>query len=169
MSSRSMPTVLAQLFTSLKSFCGPAIPSRLRDPVAFEKQSIRLGPPGSAIQAGPRRRGAMHRCTRGDPTFRLSGVRLANLDRAPAEVRAVQLQQVEGIEQSPRLVPTMAEQLEGSHALVIAAHKLAVRAPHVPGAAARRAKSEEEGRGSIRSFAATPTPACFSPSVNAPP
>ena len=37
-------------------------------------QSIWLGPPGSAIQAGGRR--SHHRCTRGDPTFRHSGVLL---------------------------------------------------------------------------------------------
>jgi hypothetical protein len=37
-------------------------------------QSIWLGPPGSAIQAGGRR--GHHRCTRDDPTFRHSGMLL---------------------------------------------------------------------------------------------
>ena len=59
--------------------------------------------------------------------------RLAHLDRLPPKVRAVQLQQVKGAKEGRRLVPAMAKHLEGSHALLIAAHNLAVdqTGPHL--------------------------------------
>jgi hypothetical protein len=43
-----------------------------------------------------------------------------------AEVRTVQLQKVEGVEECFGLIPTVAEQLEGGHAVLIAAHHLAI-------------------------------------------
>ena len=52
--------------------------------------------------------------------------RLAHLDRLPPKVRAVQLQQVKGAKEGRRLVPAMAKHLEGSHALLIAAHLFTV-------------------------------------------
>ena len=46
--------------------------------------------------------------------------RLADLDRLPPEVRPVQLQQIECIEKGLWFVPAMAEQVEGSHPLLVA-------------------------------------------------
>jgi hypothetical protein len=40
--------------------------------------------------------------------------RFAHFDRLSPEVRAVQLQEVEGVQEGLGLVPTMTEQLEGS-------------------------------------------------------
>ena len=59
--------------------------------------------------------------------------RLAHLDRLPAQVVAVQLQQVEGVEERLRLVPAVAEQLEGGQPPLVAAHHLAVdqAGPHL--------------------------------------
>src|SRR4051812_35810908 len=51
--------------------------------------------------------------------------RLTHPDRLPPQVRPVQLQQVEGIEERLRLVPPMAK-LERSHSLRITTHHLAV-------------------------------------------
>ena len=63
----------------------------------------------------------------------LASVAFTDLDRLTPQVRAVQLQQVEGVEERPRLVPPVAEQLEGSHPLLVAAHHLAVdqAGPHL--------------------------------------
>ena len=44
---------------------------------------------------------------------------LPYLDRLPPQVRAVQLQQVEGVEEYLRLVPATAQHVEGGHALLI--------------------------------------------------
>jgi hypothetical protein len=49
----------------------------------------------------------------------------ADLDRLAPKVRPIQRQQVEGVEDRPRLVPTVAEQLKGSHALLVATHDFA--------------------------------------------
>ena len=54
--------------------------------------------------------------------------RLAHLDGLAAQVRAIQLQQVEGIQERIWLVPASAEHMEGSHALL----SLSVRLPYVP-------------------------------------
>jgi hypothetical protein len=51
---------------------------------------------------------------------------LAHLDRLSAQVGAVQLQQVEGLEERLRLVPPMAQELEVGHAPLVATHHLAV-------------------------------------------
>ena len=50
-----------------------------------------------------------------------------------AQVRAVQLQQVEGVEERLRLVPPVPEHEERSHTTVVAAHNLAVdqAGPHL--------------------------------------
>jgi hypothetical protein len=58
--------------------------------------------------------------------------RLAYLDGLPAEVRAVQLKQVEGVEERSRLVPPVPEHLEGGRTLLVAAHNFAVEqaGPH---------------------------------------
>jgi hypothetical protein len=52
--------------------------------------------------------------------------RLAHLNRFPPKVRAVQLQQVEGVEECLGLVPPMPQELERSHSLLITTHHLAV-------------------------------------------
>jgi hypothetical protein len=52
---------------------------------------------------------------------------LAHFDRLPAQIGAVQLQEVEGVQEGVGLVPTMTEQLERSHALLVAAHDFARR------------------------------------------
>jgi hypothetical protein len=52
--------------------------------------------------------------------------RLADLDWLPAYVGAVQLQQVERIQERLRLVLTVAQNMEGSHAPLVAAHDLFV-------------------------------------------
>jgi hypothetical protein len=59
--------------------------------------------------------------------------RLADLDRLPPQVRAVELEQVEGVEECLRLIRAVAEQVEGSHPLLGAAHHLAVdeAGPHL--------------------------------------
>jgi hypothetical protein len=46
--------------------------------------------------------------------------RLANFERLSAQVCAVQLQKIEGVEERLGLVPAMAQQLEGSDALLVA-------------------------------------------------
>ena len=48
--------------------------------------------------------------------------RLSHLDRFPTQVRAVELQQIEGVEESLRLGPPVPEQLEGGQPPLIAAH-----------------------------------------------
>jgi hypothetical protein len=52
--------------------------------------------------------------------------RLAHLDRFSAQVCAVQLQQVEGIQEGLGLVPAVTEHVEGRRALFVAAHHLAI-------------------------------------------
>jgi hypothetical protein len=48
---------------------------------------------------------------------------LAHLDGLPAQVRAIQRQQVEGVEEGPGLVPPAAEQPEGGQPPLVAAHR----------------------------------------------
>jgi hypothetical protein len=59
--------------------------------------------------------------------------RLANLERLLAQVLAVQLQEVKGVQEGLGFVPAMAEQVEGSHAVLIAAHHLTIdqAGPHL--------------------------------------
>jgi hypothetical protein len=52
--------------------------------------------------------------------------RLAHLDWLATQVRAVQFQQVKGIEERLGLVPASAEHMEGSHTPLVAAHYLPV-------------------------------------------
>jgi hypothetical protein len=49
-----------------------------------------------------------------------------DLDRLSAEVRPVQLQQVEGVEKCLGLVPPMSDHMEGGHSLFVAAHHLGI-------------------------------------------
>jgi hypothetical protein len=51
---------------------------------------------------------------------------LSDLDRLTPQARAVQLQQVEDVEERAGLVAPVAEQLKGSPAFLIATHHLAV-------------------------------------------
>ena len=52
--------------------------------------------------------------------------RLAHLDRLPPKVLAVQLQQVEGVQECFGLVPPVTEQLEGSQPPFVTAHDFPV-------------------------------------------
>jgi hypothetical protein len=79
----------------------------------------------STWSSGPSRRGRVEAKT----SALAQGARqrgLTDPDRLTPQVRAVQLQQVEDVQEGPRLVPPVAEQLEGSHSLRITTHHLAV-------------------------------------------
>jgi hypothetical protein len=56
----------------------------------------------------------------------LANVALRTSIGSPAQIGAVQLQQAEGVEERLGLVPPVAEQLEGSDAIVVATDDLAV-------------------------------------------
>jgi hypothetical protein len=52
--------------------------------------------------------------------------RLAHLERLAPQIRAVQLQQVEGVEKRLRLVASAAENVEPGESVLVAAHHLSV-------------------------------------------
>jgi hypothetical protein len=63
----------------------------------------------------------------------LASVSFAHLDRLAPQVCAVQLQQVEGIQEGSVLLPALAELLEDGQASFIAAHRFAIdqAGPHL--------------------------------------
>ena len=52
--------------------------------------------------------------------------RFAHFDRLTPQVRAVQLQKVEGVEERLSLIPPMPKQLEGCHPLLVAANNFPI-------------------------------------------
>jgi hypothetical protein len=76
--------------------------------------------------SGPSRRANSSGEDAGSHAGVLASGGLSDLDRLTPQARAVQLQQVEDVEERAGLVAPVAEQLKGSPAFLIATHHLAV-------------------------------------------